>query len=171
MFRVPPASKHRDLGHHPEKNNLLGRIICRGLPTWTVSRHGHFQKRAAQPTAMVAVTLSSSSLASRAALARPKALKRNSRVALRVRAKLETEEDTAEKTDAPTTETGFLDVGSTMSSRSIWPGSDVASAFTAPKVNPAAKLFDANTMSEAERNALKRQYAQPTFLDGLFPKR
>ena len=117
---------------------------------------------------MVAVTLSSSSLASRAALARPKALKRNSRVALRVRAKLETEDDTAEKTDAPTT--GFLD-GINNVIKSIWPGSDVANAFTAPKVNPAAKLFDANTMSEAERNALKRQYAQPTFLDGLFPKR
>ena len=115
---------------------------------------------------MVAVTLSSSSLASRAALARPKALKRNSRVALRVRAKLETEDDTAEKTDAPTTEPGFLD-GINNVIKSIWPGSDVANAFTAPKVNPAAKLFDANTMSEAERNALKRQYAQPTFLDGL----
>ena len=119
---------------------------------------------------MVAVTLSSSSLASRAALARPKAVKRNSRVALRVRAKLETEDDTAEETDAPTTEPGFLD-GINNVIKSIWPGSDVASAFTAPKVNPAAKLFDANTMSEAERNALKRQYAQPTFLDGLFPKR
>ena len=130
----------------------------------------NFQKRAAQPTAMVAVTLSSSSLASRAALARPKALKRNSRVALRVRAKLETEDDTAEKTDAPTTETGFLS-GLNNVIKSIWPGSDVANAFTAPKVNPAAELFDANTMSEAERNALKRQYAQPTFLDGLFPKR
>lgn len=117
---------------------------------------------------MVALTLSSSSLASRAALARPKALKRNSRVALRVRAKLETEDDTAEKTDAPTAEPGLLN-GINNVIKSIWPGSDVANAF--PKVNPAAKAFDANTMSEAERNALKRQYAQPTFLDGLFPKR
>ena len=81
-----------------------------------------------------------------------------------------TEDDTAEKTDAPTTETGFLS-GLNNVIKSIWPGSDVANAFTAPKVNPAAELFDANTMSEAERNALKRQYAQPTFLDGLFPKR
>ena len=124
---------------------------------------------------MVAVTLSSTTLTSRAALTRPKSTKRHARLAVRVHAKLETEKDTADKEGvADATENGFLS-GVNNVIKSIWPGSDVANAFNDfgnSKSNPAAKMFDADTMSEAERDALKRQYSQPTgLLAALFPVR
>ena len=124
---------------------------------------------------MVAVTLSSTTLTSRAALTRPKSTKRHARLAVRVHAKLETEKDTADKEGvADATENGFLS-GVNNVIKSIWPGSDVANAFNDfgnAKSNPAAKMFDADTMSEAERDALKRQYSQPTgLLAALFPVR
>ena len=124
---------------------------------------------------MVAVTLSSATLTSRAALTRPKSTKRHARLAVRVHAKLETENDTADKEGVDdATEKGFL-IGVNNVIKSIWPGSDVANAFNDfgnAKSNPAAKMFDANTMSEAERDALKRQYSQPTgLLAALFPVR
>ena len=124
---------------------------------------------------MVAVTLSSTTLTSRAALTRPKSTKRHARLAVRVHAKLETENDTADKEGVtmPPKE-GFLS-GVNNVIKSIWPGSDVANAFNDfgnSKSNPAAKMFDADTMSEAERDALKRQYSQPTgLLAALFPVR
>ena len=129
----------------------------------------------ANPANMVAVTLSSTTLTSRAALTRPKSTKRHARLAVRVHAKLETEKDTADKEGvADATENGFLS-GVNNVIKSIWPGSDVANAFNDfgnSKSNPAAKMFDADTMSEAERDALKRQYSQPTgLLAALFPVR
>ena len=129
----------------------------------------------ANPANMVAVTLSSTTLTSRAALTRPKSTKRHARLAVRVHAKLETEKDTADKEGvADATENGFLS-GVNNVIKSIWPGSDVANAFNDfgnAKSNPAAKMFDADTMSEAERDALKRQYSQPTgLLAALFPVR
>ena len=123
---------------------------------------------------MVAVTLSSTTLTSRAALTRPKSTKRHARLAVRVHAKLETENDTAEKEGVADAKGGFLS-GVNNVIKSIWPGSDVANAFNDfgnAKSNPAAKMFDADTMSEAERDALKRQYSQPTgLLAALFPVR
>jgi hypothetical protein len=129
----------------------------------------------ANPANMVAVTLSSTTLTSRAALTCPKSTKRHARLAVRVHAKLETEKDTADKEGvADATENGFLS-GVNNVIKSIWPGSDVANAFNDfgnSKSNPAAKMFDADTMSEAERDALKRQYSQPTgLLAALFPVR
>lgn len=130
----------------------------------------------ANPANMVAVTLSSTTLTSRAALTRPKSTKRHARLAVRVHAKLETENDTADKegVDDATEKGGFLS-GVNNVIKSIWPGSDVANAFNDfgnAKSNPAAKMFDADTMSEAERDALKRQYSQPTgLLAALFPVR
>ena len=125
---------------------------------------------------MVAVTLSSTTLTSRAALTRPKSTKRHARLAVRVHAKLETENDTADKEGvADATEKGGFLSGVNNVIKSIWPGSDVANAFNDfgnAKSNPAAKMFDADTMSEAERDALKRQYSQPTgLLAALFPVR
>jgi hypothetical protein len=125
---------------------------------------------------MVAVTLSSTTLTSRAALTRPKSTKRHARLAVRVHAKLETEKDTADKEGvADATEKGGFLSGVNNVIKSIWPGSDVANAFNDfgnSKSNPAAKMFDADTMSEAERDALKRQYSQPTgLLAALFPVR
>ena len=131
----------------------------------------------ANPPEMVAVTLSSTTLTSRAALTRPKPTKRHARLAVRVHAKLETENDTADKEgvdDATENNNGGFLSGVNNVIKSIWPGSDVANAFNDfgnAKSNPAAKMFDANTMSEAERDALKRQYSQPTFLAALFPVR
>ena len=124
---------------------------------------------------MVAVTLSSTTLTSRAALTCPKSTKRHASLAVRVHAKLETEKDTADKEGvADATENGFLS-GVNNVIKSIWPGYDVANAFNDlgnSKSNPAAKMFDADTMSEAERDALKRQYSQPTgLLAALFPVR
>ena len=128
----------------------------------------------ANPANMVAVTLSSTTLTSRAALTRPKSTKRHARLAVRVHAKLETENDTAEKEGVADAKGGFLS-GVNNVIKSIWPGSDVANAFNDfgnAKSNPAAKMFDADTMSEAERDALKRQYSQPTgLLAALFPVR
>ena len=128
----------------------------------------------ANPANMVAVTLSSTTLTSRAALTRPKSTKRHARLAVRVHAKLETENDTAEKEGVADAKGGFLS-GVNNVIKSIWPGSDVANAFNDfgnSKSNPAAKMFDADTMSEAERDALKRQYSQPTgLLAALFPVR
>ena len=131
----------------------------------------------ANPANMVAVTLSSTTLTSRAALTRPKSTKRHARLAVRVHAKLETEKDTADKegvADATEQKGNFLS-GVNNVIKSIWPGSDVANAFNDfgnSKSNPAAKMFDADTMSEAERDALKRQYSQPTgLLAALFPVR
>ena len=127
---------------------------------------------------MVAVTLSSTTLTSRAALTRPKSTKRHARLAVRVHAKLETEKDTADKegvADATENNAGGFLSGVNNVIKSIWPGSDVANAFNDfgnSKSNPAAKMFDADTMSEAERDALKRQYSQPTgLLAALFPVR
>ena len=125
---------------------------------------------------MVAVTLSSTTLTSRAALTRPKSTKRHARLAVRVHAKLETENDTADKEGvADATEKGGFLSGVNNVIKSIWPGSDVANAFNDfgnSKSNPAAKMFDADTMSEAERDALKRQYSQPIgLLAALFPVR
>ena len=127
---------------------------------------------------MVAVTLSSTTLTSRAALTRPKSTKRHARLAVRVHAKLETENDTADKegvADATENNNGGFLSGVNNVIKSIWPGSDVANAFNDfgnAKSNPAAKMFDADTMSEAERDALKRQYSQPTgLLAALFPVR
>jgi hypothetical protein len=130
----------------------------------------------ANPPEMVAVTLSSTTLTSRAALTRPKSTKRHARLAVRVHAKLETENDTADKEGvADATEKGGFLSGVNNVIKSIWPGSDVANAFNDfgnSKSNPAAKMFDADTMSEAERDALKRQYSQPTgLLAALFPVR
>jgi hypothetical protein len=130
----------------------------------------------ANPANMVAVTLSSTTLTSRAALTRPKSTKRHARLAVRVHAKLETENDTADKEGvADATEKGGFLSGVNNVIKSIWPGSDVANAFNDfgnSKSNPAAKMFDADTMSEAERDALKRQYSQPTgLLAALFPVR
>ena len=132
----------------------------------------------ANPPEMVAVTLSSTTLTSRAALTRPKPTKRHARLAVRVHAKLETENDTADKegvADATENNAGGFLSGVNNVIKSIWPGSDVANAFNDfgnAKSNPAAKMFDANTMSEAERDALKRQYSQPTgLLAALFPVR
>jgi hypothetical protein len=130
----------------------------------------------ANPANMVAVTLSSTTLTSRAALTRPKSTKRHARLAVRVHAKLETENDTADKEGvADATEKGGFLSGVNNVIKSIWPGSDVANAFNDfgnAKSNPAAKIFDADTMSEAERDALKRQYSQPTgLLAALFPVR
>ena len=132
----------------------------------------------ANPPEMVAVTLSSTTLTSRAALTRPKPTKRHARLAVRVHAKLETENDTADKEgvdDATENNNGGFLSGVNNVIKSIWPGSDVANAFNDfgnAKSNPAAKIFDANTMSEAERDALKRQYSQPTgLLAALFPVR
>ena len=130
----------------------------------------------ANPHEMVAVTLSSTTLTSRAALTRPKSTKRHARLAVRVHAKLETENDTADKEGvADATEKGGFLSGVNNVIKSIWPGSDVANAFNDfgnAKSNPAAKMFDADTMSEAERDALKRQYSQPTgLLAALFPVR
>jgi len=130
----------------------------------------------ANPANMVAVTLSSTTLTSRAALTRPKSTKRHARLAVRVHAKLETEKDTADKEGvADATEKGGFLSGVNNVIKSIWPGSDVANAFNDfgnSKSNPAAKMFDADTMSEAERDALKRQYSQPTgLLAALFPVR
>ena len=130
----------------------------------------------ANPPEMVAVTLSSTTLTSRAALTRPKSTKRHARLAVRVHAKLETEKDTADKEGvADATEKGGFLSGVNNVIKSIWPGSDVANAFNDfgnSKSNPAAKMFDADTMSEAERDALKRQYSQPTgLLAALFPVR
>ena len=132
----------------------------------------------ANPANMVAVTLSSTTLTSRAALTRPKSTKRHARLAVRVHAKLETEKDTADKegvADATENNAGGFLSGVNNVIKSIWPGSDVANAFNDfgnSKSNPAAKMFDADTMSEAERDALKRQYSQPTgLLAALFPVR
>ena len=132
----------------------------------------------ANPPEMVAVTLSSTTLPSRAALTRPKPTKRHARLAVRVHAKLETENDTADKEgvdDATENNNGGFLSGVNNVIKSIWPGSDVANAFNDfgnAKSNPAAKMFDADTMSEAERDALKRQYSQPTgLLAALFPVR
>ena len=132
----------------------------------------------ANPANMVAVTLSSTTLTSRAALTRPKSTKRHARLAVRVHAKLETEKDTADKegvADATENNNGGFLSGVNNVIKSIWPGSDVANAFNDfgnSKSNPAAKMFDADTMSEAERDALKRQYSQPTgLLAALFPVR
>jgi hypothetical protein len=120
----------------------------------------------ANPANMVAVTLSSTTLTSRAALTRPKSTKRHARLAVRVHAKLETEKDTADKegvADATENNAGGFLSGVNNVIKSIWPGSDVANAFNDfgnSKSNPAAKMFDADRPS---RRALPREVRIYTF--------
>ena len=154
--------------------NISSESLFLPFLTWNVSQLSHLPI----PPEMVAVTLSSTTLTSRAALTRPKSTKRHARLAVRVHAKLETEKDTADKegvADATENNAGGFLSGVNNVIKSIWPGSDVANAFNDfgnSKSNPAAKMFDADTMSEAERDALKRQYSQPTgLLAALFPVR
>ena len=154
MFRVPPASKHRDLGHNPKKN------ISSAESFVEVCRRGPYRAtaiaKARRPTnPLVAVTLIF--LPRQPCRARPaQSTKRNSRRAPRPR-EARDRDDTAEKTDAPAPKR--FPRGQQCHQVDL-AGIDVANAFTAPKVNPAAELFDANTMSK--RNATRSSASTPS---------